>query len=210
MRERLLWVACIVAVLIASFAIGQCASKNDYKEKVATFEAERRNWLAERQALKSQRDSVIRAASQNARQDSLLVRELAEVIDRSIVEQKQTKATIAGLRRKVASPSDTAELRQTASAAIDLAERTQAANDTLTGHLTSTRDALVRANADKAELIGVIRRLEMSEDSAAVLLNRVPIHKGDRLLGFIPLPSRSASFAIGAVAATVLTIWVTK
>lgn len=174
-----------LALLVMLFALRGCQTAND---DVAF-------WKAKADAALNLNAQVVK----QARKDSALVESHAKANALLASELAHTQALLRAAHAK----RDTVWQRVVASAPdtckpiIALAEGYRAEADTLDHALTTARGIIVNQTADIARLQGSNAALLSLNNSLVHLVKTAPIKP--KLLGFIPLPSRTTSFIAGGV-----------
>lgn len=204
--KQVLWIAGGLVVLLLALNIGQCASKSDYAEERATWEAERSELQRQVSAGRQENEILLAQVQRDSVADAPVIARADSLV---IVVQRERAARIAAvnaLETQLRVSSDTAELRRIAAQAIIEARLARQEADTLVRTVTDLRSVIDRQTRNLAAVTANLRMTQLRADSAIALLDRAPVYKGDKLFGLIPLPSRTTSLIIGGVlgAATVV------
>lgn len=208
--QRIAWIAGGIVVLLLVLNIGQCASKSDYDEQRAAWDAERRTLQDQINASRAENEELLARIRADSVQAAPIVREVDSLL--IVVERERAAKTrvIRELETRIRVVSDTGELRRLASQAVVEAQNARQEADTLARALVSARGIIDQQLQHVAALSGRLQATQLRADSAIALLNRAPVHKGDKLLGLIPLPSRTTSFLVGTALGVVATVVVTR
>jgi len=198
-------IAVLLVLCFASYTIGQWGRKSVESQ----YSADMKKWEQDRKTTLAHADSI---------QKALKIVDSARAQLAVKVAQKDDRIKVLTASSKTQHTTNGTKLDSIANAPLDdschevfkVATALREETDTLHAlvQVLESRDTLrVR---DISLLTTQKSLLQTQSDSLRKLVITVPKYKAPKLLGFIPMPSRKATFVVGAVAGLATGIYVTR
>lgn len=191
--ERLIWFAGIVVLgfLVYSGIQKLNGAKSDYEAKMEVWKQERDTLLAHNERLNIETDSLQQAVMTRDSVFTVKQNELNRSVRRSREITAKLDAALDSLRRVVPAECDSV---------VKIADGYRAEIDSLNVVIVKKDSIIGARQSDIWVLNGTVDSLQNENQKLVDKLNDVPEYQEEKLLGFIPLPSRKLTFLIGLAA----------
>lgn len=210
-RIALYAIAGAVALVLLIWLGSKCTTdRSDYDKERAAWEVERKQLQSQIRAGALENAALIVRIRDDSAQAAPILREVDTLLVTLERERAAKQRALIELERQARTVVDTGELRQVALQAITEARNARQEADSTARAATSLRSVITTQLENIAALTGRLQETQARADSAIALANNAPVYKGDKLLGFIPLPSRQTSFIVGAGVGAVTTALVLR
>jgi hypothetical protein len=203
-RDILVW---LIVVVVIGFVAFSCGNRNTTTAE-ERYQRAMTEWTAEKKAVLAHSDSVMsqvrRLEVEREQNKKAVEQKTGEVRRLTLVNQKQRQKNDSLLAHLGHTLPDTC------ASALELATSYRNEADTLKRIVAVLESRDTVRVADIQNLTLQKGALVTVNDSLLKLIRTVPVYKPYKVLGFIPLPSRKATFVLGTVAGLAAGIYVTR
>jgi PBP1b-binding outer membrane lipoprotein LpoB len=187
------WLTIIaVIILIATFMHGcsMDSSTKKYEQQISQWKTSATIALQKNTVAQHQVDSLLQDSKSKDSKIAVLLTASSKLQNTQAVMRLKDDSTLNRLK---------AQLPDTCLVALALAEQYRTEGDLLRGSLSLEKATEAEKDGQIVDLKKSVGIEQLQNDSLRTVILNVPVYKPEKVLGFIPLPSRKQSFVVGAV-----------